>query len=96
METTRVVWPSDARRTAREADKLVLPTPPLPLTRMYLRSVPCEIASNADSCWSVVADAARRGAAGARLLVVRDIAADRRAVIEGAAVLLACRSSEGV
>lgn len=42
VDTTSVVWPSSAKRTAREAARLVLPTPPLPLTMMYLRPVPAE------------------------------------------------------
>lgn len=50
--TMSVVCPAAARRTARDADRLVLPTPPLPLIMMYFRSVP---AHNSSKGVSVVA-----------------------------------------
>ena len=45
--TIRVVCPAAASFTAKEADKLVLPTPPLPLIMMYLRAVPAQSSSKA-------------------------------------------------
>jgi hypothetical protein len=47
VETTSTVWPSCASLTAREAERLVLPTPPLPLIMMYLRWVPATSSENA-------------------------------------------------
>lgn len=38
-----VVWPAAARRKASDADRLVLPTPPLPLTCRYTRKVEVEV-----------------------------------------------------
>ena len=46
VETTNVVCPAAANLTARDAARLVLPTPPFPLIMMYLRFVPAAIASN--------------------------------------------------
>ena len=40
VETTRVGWPSAASCTASDAALLVLPTPPLPPSMKYLRSLP--------------------------------------------------------
>lgn len=40
VETTSVVCPSAARRSASEDARLVFPTPPLPLIMMYLREGP--------------------------------------------------------
>ena len=57
VETTSVWCPSSARRTAREAARLVLPTPPLPLTIKYFRSVPEDMASKADVSRRPSADA---------------------------------------
>ena len=47
VDTTSVVCPACAKRTASEAARLVLPTPPLPDTITYLRSLPAANSSNA-------------------------------------------------
>jgi len=61
VETTSVVWPAAASFMAREADKLVLPTPPFPEIIMYLRSVPLDSSSKADSVCSIAKAAATTG-----------------------------------
>ena len=48
-----MVCPAAANLTAREAAKLVFPTPPLPLIMMYLRFVPAAIASKELSALAV-------------------------------------------
>jgi hypothetical protein len=58
VETTSVVCPSCAKRTASEAARLVLPTPPFPETMMYLRSVPADISWKALTPVSAVFNAA--------------------------------------
>lgn len=63
VETTSVVCPACANRTARLAARLVLPTPPLPDTMMYLRSVPAHSSSKGVSPVTTSAAAAATGAA---------------------------------
>ena len=61
VETSNVGWPAVANLTASEDEHEVLPTPPLPPTRKYLRSLPAAIRSNpADSPDARVGAAARR------------------------------------
>jgi len=45
VETSNVGWPAFANRTARDDEHEVLPTPPLPPTKKYLRSDPAAIRS---------------------------------------------------
>ena len=47
VDTTSVLCPAAANLTASDAARLVLPTPPLPLTITYLRAVPADSSSNA-------------------------------------------------
>jgi hypothetical protein len=61
-----VVWPAAASFTARLADRLVLPTPPLPDIMIYLRAVPAAISSNAD--WDSSGGASAAAAAAVTLL----------------------------
>mmetsp|Transcript_70005 Transcript_70005/g.221857 ORF Transcript_70005/g.221857 Transcript_70005/m.221857 type:complete len:356 (-) Transcript_70005:999-2066(-) len=49
VDTTKVRCPSIASFTAREALRLVLPTPPLPPSMMYLRSLPAAMESKPES-----------------------------------------------
>lgn len=46
VETTRVWCPDSANLSPKEAARLVLPTPPLPLIIIYFRLVPLHISSN--------------------------------------------------
>jgi hypothetical protein len=65
-----VVCPAAANFTARLAERLVLPTPPLPEIMMYLRAVPAAISSNAD--WDSSEGASAAAAAAATLLLRGD------------------------
>mmetsp|Transcript_28959 Transcript_28959/g.74313 ORF Transcript_28959/g.74313 Transcript_28959/m.74313 type:complete len:290 (-) Transcript_28959:789-1658(-) len=49
VETTSTECPAPASLAARLADRLVFPTPPLPLSMMYFRSVPRASSSNTEA-----------------------------------------------
>jgi len=78
VETTSVEWPAAASATAREAESEVFPTPPLPETIMYLRSVPAAMSSNADREASTGAAAGEGGASEADALAGAAEASTRR------------------
>lgn len=86
VDTISVVWPAAARRTAKEADRLVLPTPPLPETMMYLRPAPAASSANADSAAAVVVVAASAEAAASTRGAGRRRAGPGRTAATGAAL----------
>ena len=57
VDTTSVLWPSAANCTASAAARLVFPTPPFPLTMMYLRPAPADISCSGVDVEASCADA---------------------------------------